>query len=91
MVHRPDKIAWEIQQRLGRFHVRGMGAGYDVVVQPDGLDRLGEMLAERGINGNVALVADSNVMPLYGERVLESLRRAGFTVHILDHPGRGTV
>jgi len=84
--HRPDKIAWEIQQRLGRFHVRGMGAGYDVVIQQGGLDRLGEMLVERGINGNLALVADSNVMPLYGERVLESLRKTGLPVHSLTIP-----
>jgi 3-dehydroquinate synthase len=41
------------------------------------LERLGEMLDQRGINGKLALVADSNVMPRYGERVLESLRRAG--------------
>ena len=79
----PDEATWEIQQRLGRFHIRGMGAGYDGIVKPDGLDRLGEMLAERGINGKAVLVADSNVMPLYGERVSESLRRAGFSVESL--------
>jgi 3-dehydroquinate synthase len=84
--HRPDKIAWEIQQKLGRFHVRGMGAGYDVVIQQGGLDRLGEMLVERGINGNLTVVADSNVLPLYGERVMESLRRAGFSVQSLTIP-----
>ncbi len=84
--HRPDKIAWEIQQELGRFHVRGMGAGYDVVVQQDGLDRLGEMLVERGINGNLTVVADSNVLPLYGERASESLRRTGFSVQSLTLP-----
>jgi shikimate kinase / 3-dehydroquinate synthase len=82
----PDKAAWEIQQRLGRFYVRGMGAGYDVIVQPDGLDRLGEMLAQSGINGKAVLVADSNVMPLYGERVLESLRHRGFSVESLIIP-----
>jgi shikimate kinase / 3-dehydroquinate synthase len=84
--HRPDKIAWEIQQRLGRFHVRGMGAGYDVVVEPEGLGRLGEVLAERGINEKVAVVADSNVFPLYGERVLESLRQARFSVQSVTIP-----
>ena len=84
--HRPDKIAWEIQQNMGRFYVRGMGAGYDVIVQSDGLDRLGEILTERGLNGNCVVVADSNVLPLYGERVLESLRRAGFGVQSLTIP-----
>jgi 3-dehydroquinate synthase len=82
----PEEIGWEIQQKLGLFHIRGMGAGYDVVVQADGLDRLGEMLAKRGINGTVAIVADSNVMPLYGKRVKESLRGAGYNVRILTIP-----
>ncbi|MGD0749988.1 MAG: 3-dehydroquinate synthase [Anaerolineales bacterium] len=82
----PDEIAWEIQRKLGLFHVRGMGAGYDVVVQADGLDRLGEMLVKRGINGTVAIVADSNVLPLYGERVRESLRGAGYTAPTLTIP-----
>jgi shikimate kinase / 3-dehydroquinate synthase len=84
--HRPDRIAWEIQQRLGRFHVHGMGASYDVLVQPDGLGQLGKLLAERGVNGNLALAADTNVMPLYGEEVLDSLREAGFGVKALTIP-----
>ena len=82
----PDKITWEIQRNLGRFHVRGMGAGYDVIIQADRLDRLGDMLAERGLKGKIAIVADSNVQPLYGERVLESMRRSGFTVLSLVIP-----
>jgi len=84
--HRPDKIAWEIQRSLGRFHVHSTGASYDVVVQPDGLDRLGEMMVERGINGKLAVVADSNVLPLYGERALETLHRTGFSVQSLTIP-----
>ena len=82
----PEPITGEIQQILGRFHVRGMGAGYDVVVQPDGLERLGEMLAERGINEKLAIVADSNVWPLYGERLSNALRRTGFNVQSLTIP-----
>ena len=86
ITNKPESVAWEIQQNLGRFHVRGMGAGYDVVVQPGGLDRLGEMLAERGVTGTMAVVADSNVSPLYGQRVLESLHSAGFKAQILSIP-----
>jgi 3-dehydroquinate synthase len=84
--HRPDKIAWEIQQKLGRFHVHGMGISYDVVVQQDGLDGLGEMLEERGVTGKLALVADSNVSQLYGERVMESLRSARFSAQPITIP-----
>jgi shikimate kinase / 3-dehydroquinate synthase len=70
--------SWSIQQILGRFHVRTTGSGYDVVIQKGGLDRLGEMLVERDFGKMVAVVADSNVGPLYGEKVLESLNRLGF-------------
>ena len=84
--HRPDKIAWEIQQQLGRFHVRGMGVSYDVVVQPEGLERLGEAVTERGIKGKLVLVTDSNIFPLYSERVLDSLRSAGLNVQVVTIP-----
>jgi 3-dehydroquinate synthase len=63
-----------------------MGASYDAAVEPDGLDQLGEMLTERGITGNLAVVGDSNVLPLYGDIVLESLRGAGFAVQPLTIP-----
>ena len=83
---RPESVAWKIQQTLGYFHVSGMGKGYDVVVQPDGFDRLGEILAERGLIGMVAVIADSNVAPLYGPEVLESLRGAGCKAQLLTIP-----
>jgi 3-dehydroquinate synthase len=84
--NKPESIAGEIQQRLGRFHVHGMGAGYDVIVRPGGLDKLGEMLAERGITGTMVVVADSIVSPLYGKCVLDSLRSMGFKAQLLTIP-----
>lgn len=82
----PDETTWNIQQKLGRFHVRGMGAGYDVLVRAGSLDGLGARLAARGLDGPVALVADSNVAPLYGEQALASLKEAGYTAHLLTIP-----
>jgi len=82
----PESITWKIQQSLGRFQVRGMGEGYDVVIQAGGVDRLGEMLLEHGLVGTSAVVADSNVSPLYGQRVMESLRGAGCKAQLLTIP-----
>jgi len=82
----PETVTWEIQKKLGAFHVRGMGAGYDVLVRAGGLDGLGEMLKERSLGGPVALVSDSNVAPLYGEQVLKSVRKAGYEAHLLTIP-----
>lgn len=79
----PEIIVWEIQQKLGRFHVLGMGSGYDVYIQSGCLDRLGGMLVEGGIGKTVAVVADSNISLLYGERVMESLRTAGCATSLL--------
>jgi shikimate kinase len=75
----PEQVARAIQRLLGRYHLRGMGASYDIIVQEGGLDRLGEMLASRNLGGPVLVVSDMNVAPLYGERVLKSLRAAGYT------------
>ena len=82
----PESVAWEIQQKLGRFHVRGMGAGYDVLVKTGGLNSLGEMLKERGLGGPVALVSDSNVAPLYGKQVLKSVKETGYDANLLTIP-----
>ncbi|HVN55589.1 MAG TPA: 3-dehydroquinate synthase [Anaerolineaceae bacterium] len=73
-----DESAWEIQIRLGRFRVGGMGRKYDVVVRAGGLDEIGEQIAERGLAGPVALVSDSNVVPLLGNRVWASIASAGY-------------
>lgn len=74
----PEQVAWDVQCILGRYHVRGMGQGYDVLVQEDGLDQLGEMLKVRDLRGPVLVVSDTNVAPLYAARVLGSLEAAGF-------------
>ncbi len=76
------EIAWQTQIRLGAFHVRGMGNGYDVRVQPGGLDRLGEMLVGRGLRGPVVIVSDENVAPLYADLAIESLGNAGLSTHL---------
>jgi shikimate kinase/3-dehydroquinate synthase len=70
------EIAWELQVALGTFHVQGMGTGYDVQVCPGGLDTLGERLVEGGLRGPVALVSDTNIAALYGERVCANLQKS---------------
>lgn len=79
----PEHMAWEIQQKLGRYHVRGMGQGYDVLVEAGGLDRLGELLKERSLSGLAVVVCDKNVAPHYAERALDSLKAAGFLARAL--------
>ena len=76
------EIAGEAQLRLGAFHVRGMGAGYDVRVQAGGLDSLGENLAGRGLRAPVVVVCDENVAAHYSQRALQSLRDNGFSSHL---------
>jgi 3-dehydroquinate synthase len=63
-----------------------MGAGYDVLVKPGGLDGLGEMLKKRGLGGSMTIVSDSNVAPLYAERVLKSVRKAGYEANLITVP-----
>jgi 3-dehydroquinate synthase len=74
----PAAIVRDIQFLLGRFHVRGMSAGYDILVQRDGFDSLPELLRTRDLGAPVCIVTDENVAPLYGDRLLTVLRRAGF-------------
>jgi shikimate kinase / 3-dehydroquinate synthase len=86
----PQDIAWEIQMLLGRFHVCGMetrqNPGYDVRVQPEGLDELGTALQQRGLRGPVVVVTDENVGELYLARVTASLTKVGFESHGITLP-----
>ncbi len=82
----PAAIAWAAQIALGRFHVTGMGPGYDVLVQPGGLTRLGDMLQARHMAGPIALVSDENVLAHWGETAVTSLEAAGYTVHPVVMP-----
>jgi 3-dehydroquinate synthase len=72
------EIAAEAQVRMGAFHVRGMGVGYDVRVQSSGVDNLGAMLVARGASGPIVVVSDENVSPHYSQRIIQSLRVGGF-------------
>jgi 3-dehydroquinate synthase len=83
----PARLVRQIQRQLGWFHVRGMGRhGYDVRVQHGGVNSLGTMLKARNLGGPVAVVSDSNVAPLHGERALKSLREAGYNAELVIFP-----
>lgn len=81
-----DEIAWQVQVKLGQFHVGGMGAGYDVRVHPGGLRLIGEKLANLGFGGRVAVVSDANVAEIYGGQVCEALRGVGFMPELMTIP-----
>lgn len=82
----PEQAAWEIQVQLGMFHVTGMGPGYDVRIQPGGLDQLGRWMKVRGLNGPVALVSDENVARKHARRATAALNAAGYSVHPIILP-----
>jgi 3-dehydroquinate synthase len=48
------------------------------------LDRLADMVRASGLTGRVALVTDSNVLPLYGEKTRRLLSEAGFAVTLYE-------
>jgi 3-dehydroquinate synthase len=90
-IDKPEDKIWDIQRQLGWFHVCGMGAGYDVIIQKGGLDALGTLLKERSLDPPFAVVSDSNVAGIYGERVLASLHVAEYESHLLTFPaGEGS-
>lgn len=53
---------------------------YDVIIGQGLLDQCGELVKKSVKADTVALVAGSNVFPLYGEKVTASLEKAGFRV-----------
>ena len=51
---------------------------YDVIIEKGCLDRAGELAAKTVKTGKAAILTDSNVAPLYAERLERSLLSAGF-------------
>jgi 3-dehydroquinate synthase len=71
------------------FRIQGMAeaknpgsAGYDVRVQPGGLDSLGEMLRQRRMAGPVVVVSDQNVTERYARRVEKALQSSGYKISL---------
>jgi 3-dehydroquinate synthase len=74
--------AFGVQTRLGRFHLEAMGE-YDVLV--DRVENIGSLLTQRGLQTPI-VVTDENVAALHAGRVLDSLRRAGFSPNSIAIP-----
>ncbi len=81
-----EDAAWDAQLQLGYFHVKGMGAGYDVRVIPGGLQDLDTLLEDLGLRGPLAVVTDENVARYYAQDVMEKLRKAGLSARLLSFP-----
>lgn len=59
---------------------------YDAHVGVNILDDAGELVRASAGGGVAAVISDSNVAPLYAERVLESLRAAGYETALVTFP-----
>ena len=67
----------EVNVNLGpRSYTINIGTGL--------LDQLADLARSSGLAGRVALVTDSNVLPLYGDRARHLLSEAGFTVALYE-------
>jgi len=58
----------------------------DIFVGRGLVDMVGAWAAARKLGGRAVVIGDSNTFPLYGERILASLRKAGFTATSLTIP-----
>jgi 3-dehydroquinate synthase len=77
-----EQNAFQIQIRLGRFHLRAMGE-YDALVGK--VEQVGNLLYARGLQ-NPIVVTDENVAPFHAQAVIESLRQAGFAPMLITVP-----
>ncbi len=77
-----EQVAFQIQTRLGRFHLRAMGE-YDALVES--VEQVGNLLHQCGLQ-NPIVVTDENVARFQAGGVLESLHRAGFAPAVITIP-----
>ncbi len=76
-----NQNTYQAQVALGQHRLSAMGE-YDVVVQSNAIEQLGEMLHSRGLQ-NPIIVTDENVAKLHAEKVVVSFRSSGFDPKVL--------
>ncbi len=81
-----ETLMRQAQIRLGTFRVLGMGSAYDVRLAEGLLERAGEMLSLRHLQGPLMVVSDEHVAPHYLRPVCAALERAGYAVSSLVIP-----
>ncbi len=62
------------------------GREYDIKIQKGILDNAGVLIAEVSPVGKAAVVTDENVSPLYAEKLLDSLKKSGFSPFLVTVP-----
>ncbi|MCB9938983.1 MAG: 3-dehydroquinate synthase [Planctomycetaceae bacterium] len=67
-------------------HVALSDRSYDIEIGPGLLPTTGRFVAERTSCSHAVVITDSNVEPLHGQRVVESLEQAGVRVDIATVP-----
>jgi 3-dehydroquinate synthase len=66
--------------------IRGAAHSYPALVSSGLLDQLGECVRRYLLRKTCAIISDSNVAPLFGERVAQSLASAGFHPTLITIP-----
>lgn len=59
---------------------------YPIFIGRDNLDRIGKLMLESGLKGKAACITNPTVGKLYGDRVLKSLKQAGFEICKIEMP-----
>ena len=76
----------EVEIALGKFRVTGMGRTYEIQICPGCLDDIGQAMRDGGYAGPIVVVTDNQVGELYGGRVVNALRDAGFHCSLFEFP-----
>ena len=77
---------YKLETLLGLFNVKGMGSDYQVRLKAGCLEDVGKEIRTKNLSGPVAVVTDDNVGDLYAERVLASLKGAGYRASLIVFP-----
>jgi len=72
-------------------HVDLADRSYDILVEDGLLNSIGELIQSAGLKGQCAVITDSNVGPLYAQRVIDSLNTVGINASCHTFPaGEGS-
>jgi 3-dehydroquinate synthase len=90
MIPHADRPGWSLpleplttDKAVKSMEIRSGEHRYNVLIGRNLLDKIGELVRQIFRNARCAIISDSNVAPLFGKIVRDSLQRAGFAPELI--------
>jgi 3-dehydroquinate synthase len=66
--------------------IKSRDCSYKIIIEPGCISKITEYLKRKPLGNRYAIITDSNVRRLYGDKLLKGLKKSGIAADIIDFP-----